>query len=325
MTVRDNFIQTMNFQTPERRPKIEWASWWDLTVERWKSEGLPHDSTALQLMNRFGLDVHHQWWIHPTSYLCDFNSFEDNPEEIYERERSRLYQLNDVANQIKEIEAIKPSHEKGDIITWFTFEGCFWFPRTLFGIENHLYSFYDYPELYHKICRDVTDFNIKVIEQACAVDKPDFVTLAEDMSYNLGPMISEALYDEFMLPYYLEMTSWLHSKGIKVIVDSDGDVSKLIPWLIRGNIDGILPLERQAGVDVAGLRNEFPDFLLIGAFDKMCMKLGEQAMREEFERLLPVIRKGGFIPSVDHQTPPDVSLENYKIYARLLDEYANKI
>ena len=28
-------------------------------------------------------------------------------------------------------------------------------------------------------------------------------------------------------------------------------------------------------------------------------------------RLLPVIRTGGFIPSVDHQTPPAVSLEDY--------------
>ena len=32
-------------------------------------------------------------------------------------------------------------------------------------------------------------------------------------------------------------------------------------------------------------------------------------MREEFERLLPVMRQGGFLPSVDHQTPPGVSLE----------------
>ena len=51
---------------------------------------------------------------------------------------------------------------------------------------------------------------------------------------------------------------------------------------------------------------------------------GEAAMRAEFERLLPVMRKGGFIPSCDHQTPPGVSLENYRIFVRLLAEYAQK-
>ncbi|MCY2924669.1 MAG: hypothetical protein NT031_04400 [Planctomycetota bacterium] len=54
------------------------------------------------------------------------------------------------------------------------------------------------------------------------------------------------------------------------------------------------------------------------------MPKGEAAMRGEFERLLPVMRSGGFVPSVDHQTPPGVSLENYRIYIRLFQEYCRK-
>ena len=84
---------------------------------------------------------------------------------------------------------------------------------------------------------------------------------------------------------------------------------------------GVLPLERQAGVDGLKLRQQFPDFLMIGHFDKMTMNRGEPAMRAEFERLLPLMRTGGFIPSVDHQTPPGVSLDQYRSYLRLLDEY----
>ena len=36
------------------------------------------------------------------------------------------------------------------------------------------------------------------------------------------------------------------------------------------------------------------------------------------------MKSGGFIPSVDHQTPPGVSLENYKKYLSLLKEYCIK-
>jgi len=36
----------------------------------------------------------------------------------------------------------------------------------------------------------------------------------------------------------------------------------------------------------------------------------------------PPARTGGYIISCDHQTPPDVSLEDYKLYVRLFGEYA---
>ena len=54
------------------------------------------------------------------------------------------------------------------------------------------------------------------------------------------------------------------------------------------------------------------------------MSKGEPFMRAEFERILPVMRQGGYIPSVDHQTPPEVSLKNYRIYLKLLKEYCSK-
>jgi uroporphyrinogen-III decarboxylase len=69
------------------------------------------------------------------------------------------------------------------------------------------------------------------------------------------------------------------------------------------------------------MREQFPKLRMIGHFDKMVMPKGEEAMRSEFERLLPLMKTGGFIPSVDHQTPPGVSLAQYRIYRRLLDEY----
>ena len=54
----------------------------------------------------------------------------------------------------------------------------------------------------------------------------------------------------------------------------------------------------------------------------MVMSRGDEARRAEFERLLPVLRSGGFVPSVNHQTPPGVPLEAYRIYLDLFKEYA---
>jgi uroporphyrinogen-III decarboxylase len=64
--------------------------------------------------------------------------------------------------------------------------------------------------------------------------------------------------------------------------------------------------------------------VILGNYNKLVMDQGEEAMRTEFERLLPVMRGGRFIPSCDHQTPPSVSLEQYGIYMRLMEEYCRK-
>jgi uroporphyrinogen-III decarboxylase len=70
------------------------------------------------------------------------------------------------------------------------------------------------------------------------------------------------------------------------------------------------------------LREAHPELILIGHYDKMVMNRGEDAIRGEFERLLPLMRSGRFVPSVDHQTPPGVSLEEYRVYLEAFREYA---
>jgi uroporphyrinogen-III decarboxylase len=184
-------------------------------------------------------------------------------------------------------------------------------------------AFYDQPELLHAINEDLLDFNLQLLEQIARIGKPVLMTIAEDVSYNNGPMISRAHMDAFLSPYYERLINRAKDMKMLTIVDTDGDVTLLLPWLLDNGIEGILPLERQAGVDATSLRRRFPGLLMVGHYDKMAMKHGEEAIGQEFERLVPLMKSGGFIPSVDHQTPPGVSLENYRIYLRLLKEYTS--
>lgn len=77
-------------------------------------------------------------------------------------------------------------------------------------------------------------------------------------------------------------------------------------------------------MDVNLIRETYPEWIMVGGFDKTVMHLGKEAMRAEFERILPAMRSGRYIPSVDHQTPPDVSVEQYEQYVALLKEYARR-
>jgi len=331
MNVRERFHRLMRFETVDRLPCVEWATWWDKTIERWKTEGLviapqPPLNEGQALMLQLGLDLHLQMWVNIDTARTPKPAYHGAPiiHSLAEYEALLPTLYPDQAFSIDTLRAYKRYQESGEAVFWLTLLGPFWAPRTLLGIEPHLFAFYDEPELMHRINADVARFNLRVLEQVCGVLTPDFMTFAEDMSYNNGPMVSEAIFDEFLLPYYRLQIPAFRARGIRVFIDSDGDISMAIPWFERAGIEGVLPLEKQAGVDVATLRDTHPSFLFIGNYDKMCMPHGEAAMRAEFERLLPAMRRGGFIPSVDHQTPPGVSFELYKVYVRLLYEYAEK-
>ena len=113
---------------------------------------------------------------------------------------------------------------KEEVVTWFTLDGFFWFPRVLLGIEPHLFAFYDQPELLHRINSDLADWHLKIIERLGQIYAPDFMTFAEDLSYNNGPMLSQAQFEEFLTPYYRRVIPALRKLGVIPLVDSDGDI-----------------------------------------------------------------------------------------------------
>jgi len=326
MTHPERFRALMNGQAVDRLPRWEWAMWWDLTIERWHREGLPrelHFSQVLDISRFFGLDPYQQFWFSTTDPTIQ--ATQHHVEGIVTTMDDYLRIFPDLFPAHREavgsLARWSALQSRGEAVVWCTFEGFFWFPRTLMGFSKLMLAFIDQPELLHRINSDLLAFNHRLLDQVLAVCVPTFVTFAEDMSYNHGPMISHAMFNQFVAPYYRALLPPLFERNIPLFMDTDGDVTLLIPWLKEIGIDGVLPLERQAGVDGLALRKQFPELRMIGHFDKMTMTGGEAAVRQEFERLLPLMRSGRFIPSVDHQTPPGVSLAEYRTYLRLLNEY----
>jgi uroporphyrinogen-III decarboxylase len=321
----ERFRAVMNYQPVDRLPVIEWAMWWDLTVARWKEEGLPRELKGVfEIGEYFGLDPYKQFWFSTTeqTIAAEQHHVEGSVATMddYLALRPRIFP--DHAQAIEKMRPWAKRQADGDAVVWITLEGYFWFSRTLMGFVPQMIAFCETPELIHTINEDLLKFNLGILERVSKTCVPTFITIAEDMSYNQGPMISQAHFEEFVAPYYRRMIPVIREMNIIPIVDTDGDVTRLAPWMLDVGVQGILPLERQAGTDGMKLRQQVPDLRLIGHYDKMVMANGRDALRGEFERLLPLMKTGGFIPSVDHQTPPHITLDQYRDYLALLNEYA---
>ena len=190
------------------------------------------------------------------------------------------------------------------------------FVRNWFGVENLSVMFYDDPDLIHEIMDYLTEFFIRVLRRALEEVEIDFALFWEDMCYKTGPLISPAMFREFLLPCYKKVTSFLVQHGVELSwVDCDGNIEALIPLWIEGGVRGFYPLEVAAGMDAASLRRQYGrQIVMWGNVDKREIAKGRRAIDAEMRRLAPVVAEGGFVPLIDHCVPEDVSYKDFVYY-----------
>lgn len=190
------------------------------------------------------------------------------------------------------------------------------FLRDLMGFENAAIAFYDMPDLMDEMIEYMCDFNIKMIEMLIKDISFDYANGWEDIAFNNGPMISPAMFREFLFPRYKRIADVLKKHGVNVIyTDCDGNINPIVDQWIEAGYACQFPLEIASGTDPAALRQRFGDkVLLIGGVDKRKLIEGKDGIDREMDRLAPVVEQGGYIPHLDHLCPPDITLENYLYY-----------
>ncbi len=209
----------------------------------------------------------------------------------------------------------------GDYAVRLRLSGFFWMPRFLMDNEPHLYAYYDEPEMLKDIAQFMVDVYKKQLESIFKIVTPSLVFFEEDLSGKNGPLISADIFDEFVAPYYRQIIPFLKEQGVaNVFMDTDGNFTLLIPSILEAGIDGVLPVDVNAGVDIVEVRRQYPTLKFFGGFNKLCITEGKEAIEEELERLTPVIKQGGCIVCTDHQAAPHTSLEDYKYYVKRLKE-----
>lgn len=194
--------------------------------------------------------------------------------------------------------------------------GFYWLARELMGTENLSYAWYDQAELMHDMMEFWGDFLIEASRPILAETSVDYICLSEDMSMKTGPLLGPDTYKTFIFPHLKRVIEFFKSNGVRyVCVDTDGNPEKLIPLMMDAGVDALWPLERAADQDPVRLRKTFGKQLrLWGGVDKRELAKGPEAIKAHLKTLQPLIEEGGFIPTVDHTVPPDVSWANFQYY-----------
>ncbi len=359
MTPRERFIAVANFEEIDRPMRWETTGFWPETLERWQKEGLSleindpvfmyiNEGFDLQIPVILGADTHPGLAPLFTEEIYEENDrytikrdFTGSVVKVFTEGNSSIPMI--IESPVKNIQSwedikwrLNPD-SKERLEQWLPFiemannqpyplivsiSGLFGTLRHLFGFENLMLAYYQHKDLVHDISRHWVKMWQGVITDICKMKRPESVNLWEDMCGKNGPMISPAMFTEFMSPYYKELIGLIKNElHIPVVsVDTDGNCTKIIPNFVECGVNMIWPFEVRAGMDVLQVREDWPrQFLIWGGIDKTALALDKKAIEEEVMRVVPaMLKKRGYIPCLDHNVPPDVSYENWLYYKDLL-------
>ncbi len=206
--------------------------------------------------------------------------------------------------------------------------GGYMFLRSLIGPEQLLYMFYELPDLIHDCMRSWLSLADAVTARHQKLVTLDELSLAEDITYNKGLLISPDMMKEFLLPYYQQLIANLKTRQIDperrlfVQIDTDGLADPAVPvYLEAVGMDIMGPFEVASGSDVVRTAGEYPELVLYGGMDKRVLAKSKRDIDEMVERIIPPLReRGGYIPTIDHAVPEETPYDNYLHYRKRCTE-----
>ena len=344
MTSRARLLTTMRYEPVDHAPFREFGAWPE-TIERWKREGYdpghplfetdrwdwcsgwffpnpPFEHQVVEEDEQTVLYINHEGILmrerkdHRASSMPQFVRFPVETREDFRRFWAERMKPDLTARLGPDWKEDLKAHRQRDyalIVIADRWGGFFGPLRNLVGVQRLCTLFYDDPPFVEEMMDADADLLIEVMDQVLDHTDIDVFGFWEDMAYKAGPLIGPGLVRKYMLPRYRRVVDFLHSRGVEHIsLDSDGDMSLLIPIWLEAGIDILYPFEVQAGMDVLQVRREYGrDLRIWFGVDKRVLAQGPAAIDAELARVAPLVQDGGYVPGPDHSFPPDVSFANY--------------
>jgi uroporphyrinogen decarboxylase len=190
-------------------------------------------------------------------------------------------------------------------------------PALVRGWEGMFLDMAERPEWAHFLSRQFTDFYLEDYTRAAEITngRIDLYLLISDLGSQTGPLISQAMFREFVAPYLKEMIDCIHRLGGHVLYHSCGSIRAFIPELIALGVDVLDPIQ-PVSLPMApeALQADFSGRLCFhGGIDmqRLLPQGTPEEVRDEANRYCRLLgSQGGYILGPAHLFQPDVPPEN---------------
>jgi uroporphyrinogen decarboxylase len=347
MTPQERWKAALSHRQPDRVPIQD--SPWAETVRRWHREGLPPEIPIEDYfgyeMCSIGFDPSPMFEVN-TLYKDDtyviettpfggvrknFRTYASTPEVIdwaiksksdWGRIKERLYPDYTRVDWVSVRHRYQKGRSEGKFIVFSAAMGYDHLQSYIYS-EQLLMAMVEDPDWIHDMAGTVAHLIKGMAEMMMEKGYTfDGAFLFDDRGYRNAPLFSPRAYRKVRLEWDKMLCDFFHSKGMPVILHSDGKLWEFVPIFIEAGFDCLQPLEVKAGMDVRELKRQYGDRLaFMGGINAMAMfdpRVIEEEVRSKFE-----VAKvgGGYLYHSDHSVPPNVSFEQYKHVMELVRKY----
>jgi len=185
----------------------------------------------------------------------------------------------------------------------------------------------DNPAFVQRWLRIQGEFSARLADHILKQIKIDAALFSEPIGGNHGPLISPAMYQEFMFPSFQPILDVLKRHAVDlIIIRTYANPRVLLPQLLNSGFNCLWAVESpQIEMDYLELRVEYGnDLRLIGGIDVDVLHQGEGAMRAELEKKIPpLLQDGGYIPLLDGRVRENVTYNAYCSYRQYFETLTN--
>ena len=180
------------------------------------------------------------------------------------------------------------------------------------------------PDLVHRLAKIILDYQLRYVKN-CHELGADFFFINGDYAVTTGPMVSPKMAGEFLMPYLKAIVDRVHGLGALCIKHSDGLLWSLFDQIVATGVDGIHPIDPEAGMDMGEAKARYGhEVCLMGNID--CGPLLTNGNPEEVRQAVKeCIRKGGkgggLICMSSNSIHSGVKPENYIAMVKAIREY----
>jgi uroporphyrinogen decarboxylase len=165
-------------------------------------------------------------------------------------------------NDPEQVRCTKDSLGDKALVAGYEWGGVFWMPSGSDMVDFAVRLFESPAELHaeaRRKCDQAKEHYARLADAGA-----DFFVGAYDFGFNDAPFISPDHFRQFVTPYLAELVDTAHSLGKKILLHSDGCLTKILDQIHGTGIDGYQSVDPQGHMDIAEVRRQYPNWLLMG-------------------------------------------------------------
>jgi len=176
-----------------------------------------------------------------------------------------------------------------------------------------------------RVIKKVAEYNLVSAEELLKRGVHS-IAFPDDLGGRTGLFFSPECYRECFYEWHRRLFELCHEYGAYVNMHSHGNINALLPLLVEAGVDILNPVGPTDNMNLAEIKEQYGDQItLLGGISKFIGQMSREELESHIEEVIRIGSKGGgYMTMSEGGIPYTMSHEDFKFYLDILRKYREK-